>query len=121
MSRHVGRTIAILLLVALTAGGARAQSAPPKPPPSGPTTSPQMTALIEQLLDLFPIVEGDVLEVRDDTLTLGAGLKQGARPGLEVEMFRPGREIRHPRTGDEMTFVVKVPEKFPVKESDLKG
>jgi len=30
-------------------------------------------------------------------------------------------KIRHPRTGDEMTFVVKVPEKFPVKESDLKG
>ena len=99
MSRYLGRTIAILLLVALTAGGARAQSAPPKPPPSGPTTSAQMTALIEQLVDLFPILEGDVLEVRDDTLTLGAGLKQGARPGLEVEMFRPGREIRHPRTG----------------------
>jgi len=100
MSRYLGRTIAILLLVALTAGGARAQSAgPPKPAPPGPTTSPQMTALIEQLLDLFPILEGDVLEVRDDTLTLGAGLKQGARPGLEVEMFRPGREIRHPRTG----------------------
>ena len=99
MSKYLGRTIAILLLVALTADGARAQSAPPKPPPSGPTTSAQMTALIEQLVDLFPILEGDVLEVRDDALTLGAGLKQGARPGLEVEMFRPGREIRHPRTG----------------------
>src|SRR4029077_17029232 len=53
MSRHVGRTIAILLLWAISAGGARPQAAPPKPPPSGPTTSPQMTALIEQLLDLF--------------------------------------------------------------------
>jgi hypothetical protein len=59
-----------------------------------------MTALVDQLMDLFPKMEGEVLEVRDTSLTLGAGAKEGARPGLEVEVYRQGREIRHPKTGD---------------------
>jgi hypothetical protein len=58
-----------------------------------------MTALVDQLLDLFPKLEGEVLEVRSGALTLGAGVKAGARPGLDVELFREGREIKHPRTG----------------------
>jgi hypothetical protein len=59
-----------------------------------------MTALVDQLMDLFPKFEGEVLEVQGDGLTLGAGVKAGARPGLEVELFRQGREIKHPRTGE---------------------
>jgi hypothetical protein len=59
-----------------------------------------MTALVEQLLDLFPKFEGEVLEVRPGALTLSAGTKAGARPGLDVELFREGREIKHPRTGE---------------------
>ena len=59
-----------------------------------------MTALVEQLLDLFPKFEGEVLEARPGALTLGAGTKAGARPGLDVEIFREGREIKHPRTGE---------------------
>jgi hypothetical protein len=58
-----------------------------------------MVALVDQLLDLFPKVDGEVLEVTGGTLTLGAGVKDGARPGLEVEVYRLGREIKHPRTG----------------------
>ena len=59
-----------------------------------------MTALVDQLLDLFPKFEGEVLEVRAGVLTLGAGAKEGARAGLEIELFRQGREIKHPRTGE---------------------
>ncbi|HET9854313.1 MAG TPA: VCBS repeat-containing protein [Methylomirabilota bacterium] len=59
-----------------------------------------MTALVEQLLDLFPQFAGEVLEARPGALTLGAGTKAGARPGLDVEIFREGREIKHPRTGE---------------------
>jgi hypothetical protein len=59
-----------------------------------------MTALVEQLMDLFPKFEGEVLEVQADSLTLGAGVRAGARPFLEVELFRQGREIKHPRTGE---------------------
>ena len=58
-----------------------------------------MTVLADQLVDLFPKVEGDVLEVQDGTLTLGVGRKDGARRGLELALFREGREIKHPKTG----------------------
>jgi hypothetical protein len=58
-----------------------------------------MTVLADQLVDLFPKVEGDVLEVQGNTVTLGAGRKDGLRPGLEMALFREGREIKHPKTG----------------------
>ena len=95
-----------VLLAILVAGNAAAQSQTPlqapngQNGPTGPTGSAPMTALVDQLMDLFPKVEGEVLEVRDTSLTLGAGAKEGARPGLEVELYRQGREIRHPKTGE---------------------
>ena len=95
-----------VLLAILVAGSAAAQSQTPlqapngQNGPTGPTSSAPMTALVDQLMDLFPKVEGEVLEVRDTSLTLGAGAKEGARPGLEVELYRQGREIRHPKTGE---------------------
>lgn len=58
-----------------------------------------MTVLADQLVDLFPKVEGDVLELQGNTVTLGAGRKDGLRPGLEMALFREGREIKHPKTG----------------------
>jgi hypothetical protein len=88
--------IALGLLAIVMAGSASAQS---PAPPTGPTTSAPMTALVDQLLDLFPKFEGEVLEVRAGVLTLRTGVKEGARAGLDVELFRPGREIKHPRTG----------------------
>src|SRR5262249_31918725 len=39
-------------------------------------------------------------EAQGNSLTLSAGVRAGARPGLEVELFREGREIKHPRTGE---------------------
>ncbi len=98
MARRL-REIALALLAVVVAGSAAAQSPAPAPPP-GPASSAPMTALVEQLLDLFPKFEGEVLEVRAGVLTLGAGAKAGARPGLDVELFRQGREIKHPRTGE---------------------
>jgi hypothetical protein len=104
--------LSVLLLAVLAAGSAAAQSQTttrpqngPQPQngpngPAGPTGSAPMTALVDQLLDLFPKVEGEVLEVRDTALTLGTGAKDGARAGLEVEVYRQGREIRHPKTGE---------------------
>ena len=97
MRRRLRRVLPGLALSVLVAGSASAQA--PARPPAEPTTSAPLTALVDQLLDLFPKVEGEVLEVRGGTLTLGAGAKAGARPGLEVELFREGREIRHPKTG----------------------
>ena len=90
-------TLLLTLLTALLAGSAAAQS---QAPPPGPVSSAPVTALVEQLMDLFPKFEGEVLEVQGDGLTLSAGVRAGARPGLEVELFRQGREIKHPRTGE---------------------
>ena len=98
MARRL-REIALALLAVVVAGSAAAQSPAPAPPP-GPASSAPMTALVEQLLDLFPKFEGEVLEVRAGVLTLGAGAKAGARQGLEVEIFRQGRAIKHPRPGE---------------------
>ena len=78
----------------ILAGGAAFAQQQEAPSPAVP-----LTVLADQLVDLFPKVEGDVLEVRGTTLTLGAGRKDGVQPGLEVEVFREGREIKHPRTG----------------------
>ena len=98
MRRRLPEILPLLLLALLVAGSASAQSQ--TTPPPGPVTSAPMTALVEQLLDLFPKFEGEVLEVRPGALTLGAGAKAGARPGLDVELYREGREIKHPRTGE---------------------
>jgi len=59
-----------------------------------------LTALVNQLLDLFPKVSGEVIEVRGDTVILDAGAKDGVHPDLDVEVYREGREIKHPRTGE---------------------
>ncbi len=101
MRRRLREILPLLFLAILVAGSASAQSqAAPPPARSGPTGSAPMTALVDQLMDLFPKLEGEVLEVRNGILTLGSGVKAGARPGLEVELFREGREIKHPRTGE---------------------
>ena len=67
------------------------------PGPPGPTVP--ATVLADQLVDLFPKVEGDVLEVQGETVVLSAGRKDGIRTGLEMGLFREGREIKHPKTG----------------------
>ncbi len=108
MLRRMRRILPALLIAQLIAAGvavsalAQSQPAPSQPTPgaSGPVSSAPMTALVEQLLDLFPKFQGEVLEAQGDTLTLGAGVKAGARVGLEVELYREGREIKHPRTGE---------------------
>ena len=58
-----------------------------------------ITSLVDQAAALFPQLEGDVVEAQADTVTLSLGRKAGAQPGLTLEAFREGREIRHPRTG----------------------
>ena len=94
----------LVLVLFLGEGLARAQVGP-VPPSSPGTTAPgqgagPLTAIVDQLLDRFPKVAGEVIEVRGNTVTLDAGQKDGVHPGLEVEIYREGREIKHPRTGE---------------------
>lgn len=90
-------TLAVTLLIAPVAVAAQPSSQTPATTPA--LAAAPLTALIDQLLELFPLLEGEVIEVGNNMLTLDAGLKTGVRPGLELELFREGREIKHPRTG----------------------
>ena len=96
--------LTLVLILALGEGIAQAQVAPAPPSSPGAAAPGQgagpLTALVDQLLDLFPKVAGEVIEVQGNTLTLDAGQKDGVHPGLELEIYREGREIKHPRTGE---------------------
>lgn len=94
----VSGVLGVVLFLGMHSAMASGQ-APSQPPVAGPTSSAPLTALVDGLVDLFPKLEGEVLEVRDTSLTLDAGVDKGARPGLTLEIFRQGREIRHPKTG----------------------
>lgn len=69
--------------------------------PAAQTTAPplSLSALIDQTLALFPKVQAEVVEVQGRTLNLSAGRSAGVVPGLSLELYREGREIKHPRTG----------------------
>src|SRR5207248_9369202 len=63
------------------------------------TPSSSIDALVSQVLALFPKVDGDVIEVKDATVTLSLGKKDGLAAGIDLQVYRPGRELRHPKTG----------------------
>ena len=58
-----------------------------------------ISALVDQVKDRFPKVDGDIVEVQDKTVTLSLGKKDGLVAGIELSVYREGRELRHPRTG----------------------
>src|SRR5262245_8855191 len=63
-------------------------------------TSPSsLGVLVDQVLALFPKVDGDVVEITDGTVTLSLGRKDGLVAGIELSVYREGRELRHPKTG----------------------
>jgi hypothetical protein len=97
---RIARIFAPAALALLAAGGfAWAQLQERTPAQGPPPVAAPLTVLVDDLVGLFPKVQGEVVEVRDATLTLDVGKKDGTRHGLEVELFREGREIRHPKTG----------------------
>jgi hypothetical protein len=93
-------TVVVLAAVVVASLGAAnglwAQSAVRTPAP--PAAS--LVAIAEQVAALFPRVSGEVIEVQGSTVTLGIGKRDGVQPGLELSLFRQGRELRHPKTGE---------------------
>src|SRR3989449_10444678 len=90
MSRHVARIVALAVLVAVAGTGT--SGAQTMPPPLG--------VLVDQVLALFPKVDGEVIEVQDGTVTLALGSRDGLISGVELTLYRQGRELRHPRTAE---------------------
>jgi hypothetical protein len=66
----------------------------------GQTAPPTLGVLVNQVLALFPKVDGAVLEVQGPTLTLSLGQRDGLVAGVEMTAYREGRELRHPKTGE---------------------
>src|SRR6266851_2440707 len=90
MSRCVSRIVALAVLVAAAGTGtAGAQTMPPS-----------LGVLVDQVLALFPKVDGEVIEVQDGTITLALGSRDGLISGVELALYRQGRELRHPKTGE---------------------
>ena len=87
-------TVIMVLLPAASVPWAQAPSRTPAVP------SASLVAIADQVTALFPRVSGDVIEVQGSTVTLGIGKRDGVQPGLELALFRQGRELRHPKTGE---------------------
>lgn len=83
------------LVVVAVVGVAVAQTAPTP----GSALPVSLTSLIDQIVAAFPTVTGDVVEASGGRVTLSAGRNAGAVSGLSLEVYREGREIKHPRTG----------------------
>src|SRR5262245_11797371 len=89
--------VLVLLLGLVSVATSRAQTQP-TPGASAPPP-PSLNVLAEQITTLFPKVDGEVIEVQGTTVTLALGRKDGLVAGIEMSVYREGRELRHPRTG----------------------
>jgi len=87
----------LFLLVLLGTPPAWAQS--PSSGGAGPAPTP-ITTLVAQVVALFPKVEGDVLKVEGDQVTLSVGQRDGVVIGVELMVYREGEELKHPKTGE---------------------
>jgi hypothetical protein len=47
----------------------------------------------------FPKIQGVITSIQNDKLTLTLGKKDGLTPGMELTLWRDGKEILHPVTG----------------------
>src|SRR5947209_10401595 len=90
MSRSAARIIALGVLAALWGSGTSGAQ----------TAAPSLGVLVDQVQALFPKVDGEVIEVQNGTVTLGLGSKDGLVAGVELALYRQGRELRHPKTGE---------------------
>ena len=90
MSRSAARIVALGVLVALWGSGTSGAQ----------TAAPSVGVLVDQVQALFPKVDGEVIEVQTGTVTLALGSKDGLVAGVELALYRQGRELKHPKTGE---------------------
>jgi hypothetical protein len=90
MSPSTARIVAIGVLVALWGSGTSGAQ----------TAAPTLGVLVGQVQALFPKVDGEVIEVQNGAVTLSLGSRDGLVAGVELALYRQGRELRHPKTGE---------------------
>src|SRR5439155_2164218 len=89
---------AVLLVVFVAGAGLPWAQSPSRQAPSA--SSAPLQAIVGQVVSLFPRVAGEGNEVHGTTGTLSIGKREGLVPGAEMTLFREGRELRHPKTGE---------------------
>ncbi len=57
-------------------------------------------SLVNQILAFFPALTGEIVEVKGKELVLSIGRREGVQAGMEFSLFREGRELKHPKTGE---------------------
>jgi hypothetical protein len=91
MTERKGLLIGLgLALAGLVTTGAAAQTNAPA----------AFGSLVSQIAAFFPSLAGEVLEVKDKEVVVSVGRREGAQAGMEFSLFREGRELRHPKTGE---------------------
>jgi hypothetical protein len=60
--------------------------------------------IANDIASYFPKVQGEVKAVQGDHLTIGLGSKNGLLPGVTLTLWRDGKEIHHPVTGQVLGF-----------------
>src|SRR5438876_6922465 len=76
MSRHAARVISLAVLIAV--GGTGTSGAQTASPPS-------LGVLVDQVLALFPKVDGEVIEVQGSTITLSLGSRRSEEHTSELQ------------------------------------
>lgn len=109
VKRGVARAFVSVALVLGVAAPAVAQTPPPAAPPT-------IGVLVNQVAALFPRVNGDVIEAQGGTVTLSIGQRDGIVPGIELSLYREGRELRHPKTGEILGRTEQTVGRMVVKE-----
>lgn len=94
VNEYMKKTIAMFLLV--LSFGASAVSAEK---PLGIDEFNSVDELAGAIAAYFPKVQGVVTAIQNDKLTLTLSNKDGLTPGMELTLWRDGKEILHPVTG----------------------
>ncbi len=88
------KIVIVFLLVVSTAVFAKAAEKP-----LGVEEYTSIDQLAAEIASYFPKVQGEVTAVKGDRLTIALGTKDGLLPGVELTLWRAGKEILHPVTG----------------------
>src|SRR4029453_14021616 len=90
MSPSAARIVALGVVAALWGSGTSGAQ----------TAAPTLGVLVDQVQALFPRVDGEVIEVQNGVVTLSLGSRDGLVAGVELALYRQGRELKHPKTGE---------------------
>lgn len=108
----IRRSACLALFSLLLAGSVPAQEAP---------VPDAIQKVVAEVLDRFPKLEGRVLEVEGDLVRIDLGVRDHLPAGAELTLFREGRELRHPRTGQLLGYVEEPLGRVAVQEVHEQG